>query len=70
MIRANSIVQDSPPETLPEIRDLVQEYPFFAHRGSETVRRALRALRGVAVSDFEVETAMEALRDEDGEVLA
>ncbi len=57
------------PNLLPEIRDLLCEYPLLAHRGPDTVRRALLALRGVAASGFDVEAVMDALRIED-EVLA
>jgi hypothetical protein len=65
MIRATASIQDNPPETLAEIRDLVQEYPFIARKSPEAVSRALRTLRGVEVSDFEVEIAMDALALED-----
>ena len=54
---------------LPEIRDLMSEYPFLAHRDPETVRRALRMLRGVEAPESEVATVLEALTVE-GEVLA
>jgi hypothetical protein len=56
-------------EPLPEIRDLIGEYPFLAHRDPETVRRALLMLRGVEAPESEVATALEALSVE-GEVLA
>ena len=62
-------IPDSPAETLADVRDLISECPFLASRGPETLRRALRALRGIEASDFEVEAVLEALRVEN-EVLA
>ncbi len=52
-------------ESLPELRDLFNEHPFLRYRGPETVRHALRALRGIETDVFVVETAMEALTIED-----
>jgi len=56
-------------EPLPEIRDLIGEHPFLAHRDPETVRRALLVLRGVEAPESEVASVLEALTVE-GEVLA
>jgi hypothetical protein len=56
-------------DLLPEIRHLIGEYPFIAHRSPETVRRALLVLRGVEAPESEVATVLEALTVE-GEVLA
>jgi hypothetical protein len=56
-------------ELLPEIRGLMDEYPFIAYRGTEAVRRALLVLRGIEASDFVVAAALEPLCVED-EVLA
>ena len=58
----------TPADLVPELRDLCQEYPFLVHRGPETVRRALRMLRGLEADAFAVEAAIEALRVE-GQVL-
>jgi hypothetical protein len=56
-------------ELLPEIRDLISEYPFIARCSPEAVVRALRALRGVEAPEFGVAAALETLCVE-GEVLA
>lgn len=61
------IIQE--PELLPELRDLFHEHPFLAHRSPETVRRALRALRGIEIDVVVVEPVLEALEVE-SEVLA
>jgi hypothetical protein len=58
------------PDLLPELRDLLNEYPSLKFRDAETVRRMLRMSRGLAVSEFEASVALEPLRDESGEVLA
>ncbi len=66
MISPQQIIQD--PDVLPAVRDLLQEHPFLARRRPETVRHALRALRGIKTDVFKVEAALEALTIE-GEVL-
>ncbi len=70
----NPIIADSRPEPpadlLAEVRALFHEHPSLAHRGPETVARALRRLRGVEADTYAVERALEALRGEDGGVLA
>ncbi len=69
----NPIIADSPPEPpadlLAEVRALFHEHPSLAHRGPETVARALKKLRGVEASVFAVECAVQALETE-GEVLS
>lgn len=66
----NPLYEKSRPEELvPELRDLVNQFPFLAHRGPEGVVRTLRALRGIEADAFLVEAALGALRIED-EVLA
>ncbi len=67
MIAPRLIIQE--PEVLPAVRDLLQEHPFLARRRPETVRHALRGLRGIEADVFAVEAALDALRVE-GEVLA
>ena len=61
--------EDQRIEVLADVRGLLHEYPFLEDRDAETVRRVLRMLRGVAISEFEVAVALEALTIED-EVLA
>jgi hypothetical protein len=56
-------------EILADVRSLLHEYPFLQERDAETVRWALLMTRGLAVSEFEVLVALEALTIE-GEVLA
>jgi hypothetical protein len=60
------IIQD--PKLLPELRDLLTEYPWLTRRGPEAVRHALRRLRTIEADVFAVEAALEALEIE-GEVL-
>jgi hypothetical protein len=55
-------------ELLPEIRDLISEYPCIARRSPEAVDRALLVLRGVEAPESEVAAVLESLRVE-GEVL-
>ncbi len=62
--------EDQRTEILADVRGLLHEYPFLEDRDAETVRRMLRMTRGLAVSEFEITVALEALRDERGEVLA
>lgn len=61
--------KDQKAEVLADVRGLLQEYPFLVNRGPEKIRRMLITLRGIAVSEFEVSLALEALTVED-EILA
>jgi hypothetical protein len=63
------LYENSRPELLSELRGLFGEYPFLAYRSPEAAARVLKKLRDVEASVFAVEAAMEALRDEDGEIL-
>lgn len=61
--------EDQKAEVLADVRGLLQEYPFLVNRGPEKIRRMLITLCGIAVSEFEVSLALEALTVED-EILA
>lgn len=54
-----------------ELRDLFNKHPALARSGAESLQHELLMLRGVRVSVFDIERALEVLRDEEsGEVLA
>jgi hypothetical protein len=55
---------------LADVRDLLHEYPWLQRRGAEAVCRMLKMTRGLFVSEFDAAVALEALRDENGEVLS
>jgi hypothetical protein len=57
------------PELLPEMRDLLGEHSFIARKSPEAVCRALRVLRGIETTEFQVAVVLEALSVE-GEVVA
>ena len=68
--RKRELLEESTDCVLPEVRDVLTEYPWLHHRSAETVVRVLRMTRGLVVSEFDVAVALEALRNEDGEVLS
>lgn len=74
MNRATPLYDSNLPENhtedlVPEVRDLFSEHPVLQYREPDTVRRALWTLRRVAASEFEIESALEALQVE-GELAA
>ncbi len=68
-LQGSFYTEEQKAELLADVRELLHEYPFLESRDAEIVRRMLRMLRGLAVSEFEVSLVLEALAIED-EVLA
>ncbi len=62
--------ESTPADVLADVRELLGEYPWLRYRGPETARRMLRMTRQARVSEFDVAAALEALRNEEGEVLS